>query len=181
MDMVLNDTDLNLVQDGVSHKVALVLSGIAMFFSAILVSFIRSWKLALVMLSSLVVIWLTLAVLGRLMMRNQSKSVNEYAAAGSLAEEAMSSSRDVTAFGTQSRLADKYDAVLDEASNSDQKAKRILSLMIASAIGILNLQYGLAFWQGSRWVDSGDVTISQIITVHTNGYQMYGKNSTNSI
>ncbi|KAF2503341.1 multidrug resistance protein-like protein 1 [Lophium mytilinum] len=157
--------DLNLVQDGVSHKVTLVISGVSMFFSAIILSFVRSWKLALVMLSSVISIWLVLGILGSFMRSYQTKSVNAYATAGSLAEEAISSSRNVTAFGTQPRLIKKYDAVLDEASKFDLKAKATLSLMIACALAILNMQYGLAFWQGSRWANSGDLTISQILTV----------------
>ncbi|KAF2805142.1 leptomycin B resistance protein pmd1 [Mytilinidion resinicola] len=157
--------DLNLVQDGVSHKVTLVISGISMFVSAIIVSFVRSWMLALVMLSSVIAMWLVLGILGSFMRTYQTKSVNAYATAGSLAEEAISSSRNVTAFGTQPCLVKKYDAVLDEAAQFDLKAKATLGLMIACAIAILNMQYGLAFWQGSRWADSGDLTISQILTV----------------
>lgn len=45
---------MNLVQDGIGQKVGLFISGTSMFCAAIIVGFIRSWKLTLIMLSATV-------------------------------------------------------------------------------------------------------------------------------
>lgn len=38
-------SDMNLVQDGIGQKIALFVTGVSMFVSAIIIGFIRSWKL----------------------------------------------------------------------------------------------------------------------------------------
>ncbi|XTI94332.1 leptomycin B resistance protein pmd1 [Cenococcum geophilum] len=157
--------DMNLVQDGVSQKVALVISGFAMFVSALVVGFVRSWKLTLVMLSATLAFLLAMCTVGKAMKNNQTRSVNAFATAGTLSEEVISSARNVNAFGSQERLGKKYNVYLNEAARYDFKGKFYLGLLLAVMMCILNLQFGLAFWQGSRFYHDGDLTISQILTV----------------
>jgi ATP-binding cassette subfamily B (MDR/TAP) protein 1 len=156
---------MNLVRDGIGEKIGLFTSGISMFVAAIIVGFIRSWKLSLVMLSATFVSFLMTGFCGRNMRVNQIQAVGQYAIAGSLAEEVLSSARNVTAFGTQKQLQKKYNAFLTKASGFDFKAKFWLSSLIASALFVMNLQYALAFWQGNRFLRWGDVNVGQILTV----------------
>jgi ATP-binding cassette subfamily B (MDR/TAP) protein 1 len=102
---------------------------------------------------------------GRNMRMNQTQAVNTYAEAGTLAEEVLSSARNVTAFGTQKRLEKKYKVYLEKASNFDFKSKFWLSGLIAGMMGLLNLQYALAFWQGHRFLESGELGVANILTV----------------
>src|SRR5262245_45714090 len=95
---------MNLVQDGVGQKIALFISGVSMFVSAMIVGFVRSWKLTLIMFSATVALVLMMGVNGAMMKKNQTLSIDEYAVAGSLAEEVLSSARNVAAYGTQKRL-----------------------------------------------------------------------------
>ncbi|OCK83169.1 P-loop containing nucleoside triphosphate hydrolase protein [Lepidopterella palustris CBS 459.81] len=157
--------DMNLVQDGLSQKVALVITGCATFVSALIVGFVRSWRLSLVMLSATVAILMTMAIFGTRMRKNQTQAVDAFATAGTLAEEVISSARNVNAFGTQKRLEKKHDSFLVIASGFDFKAKAFLGIMIACMMTILNLQFGLAFWQGSRFIHSHELTVSQLLTV----------------
>lgn len=136
-----------------------------MFCSAILVGFIRSWRLSLIMLSSTVAMVLMMGINGRHMKVNQELSVNEYATAGTLAEEVLSSARNVTAFGTQKRLETKYKGLMQRAAAFDYKSKIWLGAMIAGMMGVLNLQYALAFWQGNRFLHHGEINVAQILTV----------------
>jgi len=106
-----------------------------------------------------------MGVNGTLMKKAQTLSIDEYATAASLAEEVLSSARNVAAYGTQKRLEEKYKAFVDRATVHDFKAKFWLSMMIAGMMGVLNLQYGLAFWQGKRFLDDGDLGVSNILTV----------------
>ncbi|KAF2119336.1 P-loop containing nucleoside triphosphate hydrolase protein [Lophiotrema nucula] len=158
-------SDMNLVQDGVGQKVGLFISGCAMFVSAIVVGFVRSWKLALIMLSGTVAMVLMMGINGKFMKENQVKSIDEYATAGSLAEEVLSSARNVTAYGTQKRLEKKYSTLMQRASAFDFNGKVWIGSMIAGMMAVLNLQYALAFWQGNRFLHDGEIGVGQILTV----------------
>ena len=117
------------------------------------------------MLSATLAFLLTMSTVGKAMKNNQTRSVDAFATAGTLSEEVLSSARNVNAFGSQERLGKKYDVYLNEAARYDFKGKFYLGLMIALMMCILNLQFGLAFWQGSRFYHDGDLTISQMLTV----------------
>ena len=158
-------SDMNLVQDGVGQKMGLFITGISSFVAALVIGFIRSWKLSLIMLSGTVALVGMMGVVGTFMKKAQTQSINEYATAASLAEEVLSSARNVAAFGTQKRLEQKYKAFVDRASKLDFTAKFWLSMMIAGMMGVLNLQYALAFWQGNRFVHNGELGVANILTV----------------
>jgi ATP-binding cassette subfamily B (MDR/TAP) protein 1 len=156
---------MNLVQDGIGQKMGLFITGTAMFVTALLVGFIRSWKLTLIMLSGTVCMVLVMGFNGKNMKVNQTLAVDEYATAGTLAEEVLSSARNVTAYGTQKRLQTRYEVFLKKAAAFDFKGKFWLSSMIAGMMGLLNLQYALAFWQGNRFLHAGELGVGNIMTV----------------
>lgn len=158
-------SDMNLVQDGIGQKIGLFITGISTFVAALIIGFIRSWKLSLILLSCVVALILMMGVNGTMMKKNQTISIDEYAIAASVAEEVLASARNVAAYGTQKRLQQKYKTFLDKASNYDFKAKFWLSMMIAGMMGVMNMQYALAFWQGGRFLRSGELGVSNILTV----------------
>jgi len=158
-------SDMQLVEDGIGQKIGLFVSGVSAFVTAIIIGFIRSWKLSLIMLSATVAILLMMGVTGTLMKKNQTVAVDNYASAASLAEEVLASARNVAAYGTQKRLELKYKGLLKKASHFDFRAKFFLSMMIAGMMGILNLQYALAFWQGNRFLRAGELGVANILTV----------------
>ncbi|KAF2438025.1 P-loop containing nucleoside triphosphate hydrolase protein [Karstenula rhodostoma CBS 690.94] len=158
-------SDMVLVQDGVGQKISLFISGTSMFFAALIVGFVRSWKLTLIMLSATVALVIMMGFNGGRMKANQTKAIDEYATAGTLAEEVISSARNVTAYGTQKRLEAKYKVYLDRAAQWDYNSKFWLASMIAGMMGVLNMQYALAFWQGNRFLHSGELGVANILTV----------------
>ncbi|USP78805.1 ABC multidrug transporter mdr1 [Curvularia clavata] len=158
-------SDMNLVQDGIGQKIGLFVTGVSMFVSAIIIGFIRSWKLSLIMLAATLALILMMGVNGTMMKKAQTQSIDEYAIAASLAEEVLSSARNVAAFGTQKRLEEKYKVFVDRATKLDYTAKFWLSMMIAGMMAVLNLQYALAFWQGKRFLDNHELGVSNILTV----------------
>lgn len=156
---------MNLVQDGIGQKIGLFVAGVSGFVAAIIIGFIRSWKLSLIMFSCTVALIIMMGVCGAMMKKNQTVAVDEYAMAASLAEEVLASARNVAAYGTQKRLETKYTSLLKRASAFDFRAKFWLSMMIAGMMGILNFQYSLAFWQGNRFLHNGEMGVSNILTV----------------
>ena len=157
--------DTNLVQDGMSEKIALTLAALSTFVTAFVIGFVKYWKLTLILSSTVFAISAIGSIGSRFIIKYNKQSLESYALGGSVAEEVISSIRNATAFGTQEKLARQYDAHLTEAEKWGTKLKRVLAVMIAGMMGILYLNYGLSFWQGSRFIVDGQMTLSQVLTI----------------
>jgi ATP-binding cassette subfamily B (MDR/TAP) protein 1 len=157
--------DTNLVQDAISQKVALTLTGVATFVTAFVIGFIRYWKLTLICSCTVVAIVLVMGGGSRYIVKFNKKSLAAYAVGGTVAEEVLSSIRNATAFGTQDKLARQYDSHLVEAQKWGFRLKATLGVMIGFMLCFVFLNYGLAFWMGSRFLVDGSVSLSQILTI----------------
>ncbi|GBF64491.1 leptomycin B resistance protein [Trichophyton mentagrophytes] len=145
--------DTNLIQEGISEKVGLTLTAIATFVAALVISFIRYWKLALIMCSTVVAIVVISGFVGTFVAKLNKTYLGHFAEGGTVVEEVISSIRNPVAFNTQEKLARRYDGYLVEAEKSGFKLKYIY------------LNYGLAFWMGSRFLVDGSVGLAQILTI----------------
>ncbi|MCJ1400641.1 GTPase-activating protein [Xylographa trunciseda] len=157
--------DTNLVQDGLSEKIALTLTALATFFTAFVIGFIKYWKLTLILSSTIFAITLIMGSGSILIVKYNKKSLEAYGLGGSVAEEVISSIRNATAFNTQDKLARQYDLHLQEAEKWGTKLKMALAIMIAGMMSILYFNYGLSFWMGSRYIVSGAMSLSSVLTV----------------
>lgn len=157
--------DMALIQDGISQKVGLTLTGLTTFVAALVVAFIKSWKLAFIMLSGVFAMMLAMGGIGGFMKKIQAQAIDAASANSTLAEEAVTAVRNVTAFGAQDRMASKYEKQGIQTTILDVKAKGLLGIMIATTICIMNFLYGLGFWQGGRFIHWGDASVSQVLTL----------------
>ncbi|EAQ91288.1 hypothetical protein CHGG_03223 [Chaetomium globosum CBS 148.51] len=157
--------DTNLIQEGISEKVGLTLAAVATFVAAFIIGFISFWKLTLILLSTVVALMLCMGTGSRFIVRFSKQNIASYAQGGSIAEEVISSVRNSIAFGTQDRLAKQYDTHLIRAEGFGFKLKSTLGVMIAGMMTILYLNYGLAFWMGSRFLVNGEVPLSKVLIV----------------
>ncbi len=157
--------DTNLVQDGISEKISLTLAALSTFVTAFVIGFIKFWKLTLILSSTVFAISSIGSIGSRFIIKYNKQSLESYALGGTVAEEVISSIRNATAFGTQEKLARQYDVHLTEAEKWGTKLKRVLAVMIACMMGILYLNYGLSFWQGSKFIVDGQMTLSQVLTI----------------
>lgn len=158
-------SDTNLIQDGISEKVALTLSALATFISAFVIGFVKYWKLTLILLSTVVALLLNMGGGSTFIMKYNKQSLEAYAQGGSLADEVISSIRNAVAFGTQERLARQYDDHLKKAEFFGFRVKSAIACMIAGMMMVLYLNYGLAFWQGSKFLIDGETSLSNILTI----------------
>ena len=157
--------DTNLVQDGISEKIGLTLTAAATFLAAFVIAFIKYWKLTLILTSTIFAIVTIMAGGSRFMIKYNKQSLYSYSLGGTVAEEVISSIRNAVAFGTQEKLARQYDIHLAEAEKWGLKFKISLAFMLAGMMCILNLNYGLGFWQGSRDLVAGNTGVSAILTI----------------
>ncbi|KAK9480263.1 P-loop containing nucleoside triphosphate hydrolase protein [Lipomyces japonicus] len=157
--------DTNLVQEGMSEKVGLCVTSLATFVAAFVIGFIKSWKLTLILTSIVVAIVLTMGVLSSFMIKFSIRSLDGYSVGGTLAEEVFSSVRNVQAFGVQDRLAQDYDKYLAITEKWGSLQGATLGIMLGALWFFIYNDYALGFWQGSRFMVTGDVDVSDIIAV----------------
>ena len=135
--------DMALVQDGISQKVGLVFFGLAGFLSAIIIAFVKSWRLALVLLCVPVATIFTMGGLGSMMKKFQNESSTEYAKSGTFAQEVISSIRSVNAYNSQSRFLRIFEEMLASPAKADFKGRMALGAMMSIMMFIMNASYGL--------------------------------------
>lgn len=158
--------DTNLIQDGISEKTGLTLNSIATFIAAFVIGFVIYWKLTLILLSTVFAITLAMGSGSTFIINYTARTQEEYAKGGTIAEEVLSSIRNATAFNTQKKLARQYDTHLVEAEKWGRRLQMVLSVMLALMMTIVYLNYGLAFWQGSRFFVRHEVkNVGQILTI----------------
>lgn len=157
--------DTNLVQDGISEKIGLTLTGIATFLTAFIIGFVEYWKLALILMSTIIAITVTMGGGSGFIVKYNKQSLDSYALGGTVAEETISSIRNAVAFGTQAKLARQYDKHLTEAEKWGLKTKSTLGIMIGFMFMFIYFNYGLAFWQGSRYLVAGEMSLQKVLTI----------------
>ncbi|KAF4963951.1 hypothetical protein FSARC_8086 [Fusarium sarcochroum] len=158
-------SDTNLIQDGISEKVSLTLAAVATFVSAFVIGFVKYWKLTLILFSTVVALLINMGGGSTFILKYNKQSLEAYARGGSLADEVISSIRNAVAFGTQERLARQYDAHLKNAEYFGFRVKGAVACMVAGMMLVLYLNYGLAFWQGSKMLVDGETSLSNILTI----------------
>ena len=134
-------SDTNLIQDGISEKVALTLTAITTLVTAFVIAFIKYWKLAFILTSTVIATTFIMTGCSRILVKYKEKSLDAYSLGGALAEEVLSSMRNTIAFGTQDKLARHYDAYLMDAKKWGLRIKSILAVMIAYWFCIIYLNY----------------------------------------
>ncbi|KAK9467519.1 P-loop containing nucleoside triphosphate hydrolase protein [Lipomyces arxii] len=157
--------DMNQLQNGMSDKITLVVSAMASFFGAFVVGFIKSWALTLICGSGILAMLFTVTGMVRLIVSAAKNSMIGIAKGSSIVDEVFSSVRNVQAFGIQDRLAQGYDVLL---ADSEKWGARD-NLFFGSMFGILWFYIycilALGYWQGSRFIVSGDLQVNAVITV----------------
>ncbi|KAI4247016.1 MAG: hypothetical protein L6R40_001681 [Gallowayella cf. fulva] len=157
--------DTNLVQDGISEKIALTLTAVATFVTAFVIAFIKYWKLTLILSSTVFAIVVIMGGGSSFIIKYNKQSLESYALGGTVAEEVISSIRNATAFSTQDKLARQYDKHLTEAEKWGLKLKIALAVMIGGMMAVIYLNYGLSFWQGSRFLVAGNMNLADVLTI----------------
>lgn len=158
-------SDINQIQDGISEKVGLILSGFATFFAGFVIGFIKSWRMTLILFSAVIAILLDMGIGSKFIIKYTTQNLSAVGEASSIAEDVLSSIRNTVAFSSQHRLGAKFDSKLDYALKSGISRGKALSVMVAGLWAIIYLTYGLAFWQGSRFIADGVQTAGSLVTV----------------
>ncbi|KAE8139350.1 P-loop containing nucleoside triphosphate hydrolase protein [Aspergillus pseudotamarii] len=159
--------DTNLIQDGISEKVGLALTGLSTFVTAFIIAYVKNWKLALICSASLLALLLTMGGCSTLMLIFNKKALACQGRGASMAEDILDSIRTVAAFNAQETLARKYESHLKDAEGPGMKSKVIFAIMVGALLCIMYLNYGLGFWMGSRFLVEGisNIKAGDVLTI----------------
>ncbi|KAG8907884.1 GTPase-activating protein [Tulasnella sp. 403] len=158
-------TDTHLIQQGISEKVALIVSFIAAFFTGFILAFARSWRLALAISSILPCIAITGAMMQKFESAYRELALNAIASGGTLAEEVISTVRTAQAFGTQSVLAIMYDAHVAVAHGAERKVAVVHGIGLGCFFFVIYASYALAFYFGTTLILQGHADSGEVINV----------------
>ncbi|OQE06883.1 hypothetical protein PENVUL_c016G07224 [Penicillium vulpinum] len=157
--------DMNLIQDSLTGKLSLTLYSCANFGAAFIISFAKSWRMALILISAIVAETGSMSICSSFMVKYTNMSLLAYADGSTAAEEAISSIRHVTAFGIQDKLADRYQKFLTKAERYGLQSRIALATMMAIMNGVIFWTYGLTFWQGSRYLVVDEIELGALVTI----------------
>lgn len=154
-----------LIQHGISEKLGLAFQGISAFVAAFIVAFSVQWKLTLICLcvapATLVIMGIASAIQTGLMI----KLIGIYMHANSFVEGVLGGIRAAHAFEMRERLVQKFNEHLEQGLCVGKKLSPLLDVMFSSQFTIIQLGFGLAFWQGIHMLARGEIQNSgQIFT-----------------
>lgn len=156
---------MDLVQIGISEKVGLAVTGLATFAAALIVGFVKDWRLTCVLLSVVAAIFLIAGLSAVFIVKFSKASLDAYSVGGAVVEESISSIRTATAFNGQQKLSKKYEHSLVNSMYWGLKTKMSVGFMIASIMAVMQGDYGLSFWEGSRLLVAGYSSLADTLTV----------------
>ncbi|KAI9843008.1 MAG: hypothetical protein M1838_002894 [Thelocarpon superellum] len=159
-------TNGNRVNQGIAEKLAFVFQALSTFFSAFIVALAVQWKLALITMSLIPVIFIaTGAVLG-VDSTIEAGIVRIYSRAAVLAQESIASISTIQAFSAQKKMVDRYDDYLDQVHQRSRKKSPLYGILFSTEYFCVYSAVALSFWQGFRMYQSGEITdVGTVFTV----------------
>ncbi|KAF2146955.1 uncharacterized protein K452DRAFT_323986 [Aplosporella prunicola CBS 121167] len=157
--------DANLIKNAISEKLGRSFGAISTVVAAFVVGFVYSWRLTLVLSSSLVAFVLIVGAGSQGMIKHSNDSSTAQSEAATVAAETISDMRGTVSNCAQDKLAAKYEARLLAASRPGVLAKTYGAVMMGTVTGVMLLAYALAFWQGSRFLVAGNLSLAEVLIV----------------
>ncbi|CAG8508599.1 11057_t:CDS:10 [Acaulospora morrowiae] len=157
--------DISLYQEGISEKVGLILQFSTTFITGFIIAFTKGWKLSLVLCAVFPLMAIAGGIMAKAISNDTAKGQDAYAAAGGVAEQAISGIRTVISFGGQEREINRYMANLEYAYKAGRKKAIVSGIGLGAMMLIMYGSYGLAFWYGSILIVNNDMSGADVLNV----------------
>lgn len=148
----------NLVNQGISEKFGLTLQATTTFFAAFVVAFAVQWKLTLITLCIVPCILIVISICVAIDTGIEKKLMTKWGDADKLAEEVFASIKNVHAFWAYPKMSRKFENIVNEARIIGRKKRPIYAVIFCVQFFCIYAGYGLAFWQGIRMYNRGEIT-----------------------
>lgn len=136
------------MEDGLAEKVVMFIHYMVAFAGSLILAFYKGWQLALVCLSSLPVTFIAMGLVAVATSKLSKQELNVYAAAGTIAEEAISGIRTVKAFEGEHKEGSAYKSQIVDARKLNIKRNLFSGLGFGLLWFFIYASYALAFWYG---------------------------------
>ncbi|KAI6166711.1 P-loop containing nucleoside triphosphate hydrolase protein [Pisolithus thermaeus] len=164
-------TDTHLVHQGLSEKVALMVSFLSAFFTGFILAYVQCWRLALAMSSILPCIGITGAVMNSFVAKYAQMITQSIGEGGTITEEVVSAVRIAQAFGSQKVLGALFDKKIDSIRAANVKSAICSGSGLGLIFFVMYSAYALAFDFGTTLINEGHgktLLVSKlIIEIHT--------------
>ncbi|ORY66201.1 P-loop containing nucleoside triphosphate hydrolase protein [Pseudomassariella vexata] len=147
----------NTLQLGISEKLGIFLEFMATIIAAIVVAFSTNWALTLVTCSVLLFILLSLGITLPLILKENAKQTAAETKSSSLASEAFSSIRMVTACGAEAQVVKRFAAWADVGQRHGQRSAIPMGTQFGLVFFALYSAFALTFWYGTKSYSEGRV------------------------
>ncbi|KAG4278916.1 hypothetical protein FPRO04_06237 [Fusarium proliferatum] len=145
-------TNVTRINQGIAEKLSLLIQGLAMFVSSFVVAIAVQWKLALITLTVVPLFFFIIGVGMTLDAPIEAKVQGSYSQANVFAQEG--------------RMIVRYDDYLKEAHVHGKKKSFMYGVMSSSTYFCMYAGNALAFWQGFRMYQSGEIdSVGTVFTV----------------
>ncbi|KAF5976895.1 P-loop containing protein, partial [Fusarium bulbicola] len=163
---MLVTTNGDLVNDGISEKLGLLLQGISTFVTAFIVAFAIQWKLTLITLGIVPSILVVTVISVSIDAKHEANIMSHYSKAGAIAEDVFASMKTVHSFSAVPHFAKMFDVHLKDGQAEGMKKSLNLCVLFSIQYFCVYSGYGLAFWQGIRRYANGEIKESgDVVTV----------------
>ncbi|KAL3616958.1 ATP-binding cassette sub- B member 9 [Castilleja foliolosa] len=165
--------DTILIQEAMGEKVGKFTQFLSTFFGGFLLAFIRGWRLAIMLCTSIPALVLSGACVALVISKMASRGQVAYAEAGSVVEQTIGAIRTVASYTGEKRATEKYDSKLQVAYATTVKQSLASGIGVGSVILIIFCTYGLAIWYGGKLIlshgYSGGIVVNVVMTMMTGG------------
>ncbi|KAH8651601.1 P-loop containing nucleoside triphosphate hydrolase protein [Tricladium varicosporioides] len=159
-------TNGNRINQGIAEKLGLVVQSFSMFVSAFIIALVVQWKLALITMTIIPVIFMVIGVCVSIDATIEARIVRIYSQGSVLVQEAISSIKTIHAFWAQEKMVKKYDNFLRQAHEEGSKKSSCYGAMYSIEYFCVYSGTALAFWQGHRMFQTGEITnVGTVFTV----------------
>lgn len=157
----------NKINQGTADKLLAFVQALSTFFSAFIVALAVQWKLALITMSCIPVIFVVTGTIVAIDATIESKIMPILSRGAVVAQESISSISTIQAFWAQKRMIQWYEEYLSLAHKHGNRRSPLWGLMFSTEYFCSYAGIALAFWQGFRMYQSGEV--GNVGTVFTYG------------
>ncbi|RYP20552.1 hypothetical protein DL767_009420 [Monosporascus sp. MG133] len=159
-------TTANTLQLGISEKLGTFVEWTTTIIASTVIAFIYSWSLTLVTCSVILFMLLTLAILLPFIIKGTGRVTKAETKSSSIASEAFSSIRMVTACGAEAQVAKRFAVWVEAARRQGQKTSPLIAAQFGLIFFAMLAAFALAFWYGTQSLIEGRISnVGDIIVV----------------
>ncbi|CAN4095016.1 unnamed protein product [Withania somnifera] len=158
-------SDTLTIQDAIGEKVGKFIQVSSTFLGGFVIAFIKGWRLALVLLSSIPPLVISSSVMTILLAKLASRSQTAYSEAATVVEQTTSSIRTVASYTGERRAISEYHNSLNKAYHSGVQEGLASGLGFGVFMFVFYTSYGLAIWYGAKMILDHSYTGGDVMNV----------------